>query len=338
MFTDKSNSSIFKIFFISNIADILLPIIAYMFLIMLAVKYTQNIAIIISVVSLCFINIFIYVITRTWTYLKIKKEISNKNIGLKKTNNIIQELVYKQKQTLNSYMETTKDCISKFENIKEASVRTKQISQILTDQVGTSIEYSKNEKEAMVSNFEKLTNLKQRIQIIADLILELTEFNQQIISNVGIVENIAEQTNMLALNAAVEAARAGEHGKGFAVVAGEIRKLADESKQATNKISSLINEVQNVTNSTVMATEEGSKEIEIAVKNSNTINTNLEEIVNIIKSISENVYRITTDTQTIFSSEFNSTILEFNDEISNFLKSLEVSTEQLNETTESDED
>ena len=61
MFTDKSNSSIFKIFFISNIADILLPIIAYMFLIMLAVKYTQNIAIIISVVSLCFINIFIYV-------------------------------------------------------------------------------------------------------------------------------------------------------------------------------------------------------------------------------------------------------------------------------------
>ena len=337
MSIDNSHSNIFRTFFISNIVDIFIPIIAYALLIILSIKYTQNTLLIVTAVSLCFINIFVFTITRIWAYLQIKKEFLQKSTGLKKTNSTIQELINKQRQTLNSYMETTKDCISKFENIKEASVRTKQISQILTDQVA-SIEYSKNEKDAMASNFEKLTLLKQRIQIIADLILELTEYNQQIMSNVGIVENIAEQTNMLALNAAVEAARAGEHGKGFAVVAGEIRKLADESKQATNKISTLINEVQNVTNSTVMATEEGSKEIETAVKNSNTINTNLEEIVTIIKSISENVYRITTDTQTIFSSEFNSTILEFNDEISSFLKSLEVSTEQLNETTESDED
>ena len=80
------------------------------------------------------------------------------------------------------------------------------------------------------------------------------------------MENISEQTNMLALNAAVEAARAGEYGKGFAVVAGEIRKLADESKQATNKITSLVSEIERTTSSTVMATEDGAKEIETGVK------------------------------------------------------------------------
>ena len=185
----------------------------------------------------------------------------------------------------------------------------------------------------MVENSEKLDFLKQRIQIIADLILDLSEYNQQIGSNVGLVEDIAEQTNMLALNAAVEAARAGEHGKGFAVVASEIRKLADESKQATTKISSLINDIQNVTNSTVMATEEGTKEIEMVVKTSNFTKSNLEEITNGVKSISENVSRITTDTQNAFSAEFNTTILEFSEEISNFLQELEKCVGQIDEMT-----
>lgn len=185
----------------------------------------------------------------------------------------------------------------------------------------------------MVENSEKLDFLKQRIQIIADLILDLSEYNQQIGSNVGLVEDIAEQTNMLALNAAVEAARAGEHGKGFAVVASEIRKLADESKQATTKISSLINDIQNVTNSTVMATEEGTKEIEQVVKTSSFTKSNLEEITNGVKSISENVSRITADTQSAFSAEFNSTILEFSDEIGNFLQELEKCVGQIDEMT-----
>ena len=192
------------------------------------------------------------------------------------------------------------------------------------------MDFTNKEYEKIEDNAEKLSILKQRIQIVSDLILELSEYNQQIISNIGIVENIAEQTNMLALNATVEAARAGEHGKGFAVVASEIRKLADESKVATNKISSLINDVQNVTHSTIMATEEGSKEIDTVVKSVDFAKSNFNEINNIIKSISQNVTRITNDTQKTFSAEFNSSILEFADEINNFLKALETTYKQLN--------
>ena len=127
--------------------------------------------------------------------------------------------------------------------------------------------------------------LRQKIQMIAELILELSEHSQQIGNTISVVDDIAEQTNMLALNAAVEAARAGEHGKGFAVVAGEIRKLADESKQAITKITSLTSNIQYTTNSTVMATEEGSKEIESVVKDINVLSSGSENLLKQIKEI-----------------------------------------------------
>ena len=134
--------------------------------------------------------------------------------------------------------------------------------------------------------------IRQKIQTIAELILELSEQAQHISNNIGIVEDIAEQTNMLALNAAVEAARAGEHGKGFAVVASEIRKLADESKQATTKIIDLVREIQNATNSTVMAAEEGSKEIENGVSLTIKITENIDELKTNIDQTVDEVYKI----------------------------------------------
>lgn len=279
------------------------------------------------------LNVFVYYLLRLWIDKTIQRDITAKVKDISQLKTVLEDLIAKHRKTLDLYLKTTQDCVTNFETIKEANVRTKQISQILSSQVEKSIDATKKERNAMVENSEKLDFLKQRIQIIADLILDLSEYNQQIGSNVGLVEDIAEQTNMLALNAAVEAARAGEHGKGFAVVASEIRKLADESKQATTKISSLINDIQNVTNSTVMATEEGTKEIEQVVKTSSFTKSNLEEITNGVKSISENVSRITADTQSAFSAKFNTTILEFSDEIGNFLQELEKCVGQIDEMT-----
>ena len=191
----------------------------------------------------------------------------------------IEDVVGNQKNNINS-------SVLKLNNIQNLLDRTKSYAEALNRAIGDleqktneSLEFTNEENAAIKANIEKMFSIRHKIQTIAELILELSDFIQSISSTIGIVEEITEQTNLLALNAAVEAARAGEHGKGFAVVAGEIRKLADESKQATTKISSLINNIKQTTNSTVMATEEGTKEIESGINLANTIGENIERLI-----------------------------------------------------------
>jgi methyl-accepting chemotaxis protein len=112
---------------------------------------------------------------------------------------------------------------------------------------------------------EGMSSLKVKVEAIAEQILRLSEQTSQISNITNLVSELANQTNLLALNAAVEAARAGEHGKGFAVVAAEIRKLADQSKKSAERINTLVLDIQNATNATVMATEEGTKTVEAGI-------------------------------------------------------------------------
>ncbi|NJE02531.1 methyl-accepting chemotaxis protein, partial [Thermococcus sp. JdF3] len=74
-------------------------------------------------------------------------------------------------------------------------------------------------------------------------VTKVAEMSRSIEEITNVITNIAEQTNLLALNAAIEAARAGEAGRGFAVVAQEIRKLAEESKQAADNIKNIIDQI-----------------------------------------------------------------------------------------------
>ena len=92
--------------------------------------------------------------------------------------------------------------------------------------------------------------------------LELGKKSQQIGAVLDIVSELAEQTNILAINATIEAAGAGEAGKRFAVVADEIRKLADRVAGSTKEIRTLIDDVRSAVNTTVMATETGSKAVD----------------------------------------------------------------------------
>jgi methyl-accepting chemotaxis protein len=121
-------------------------------------------------------------------------------------------------------------------------------------------------------------SLKARVGQIAERILYLSEQTNQIGSISTLVSDLANQTNMLALNAAVEASRAGEQGKGFGVIATEIRKLADQSRQSAERISTLVTDIQNATNSTVMVTDEGTKTVDNIVSAVNEISLNNQQI------------------------------------------------------------
>jgi methyl-accepting chemotaxis protein len=114
---------------------------------------------------------------------------------------------------------------------------------------------------------QKLNSIADSIQFasadqsdMSEKLMQLNKEAEEIKNVLGVINDIAEQTNLLALNAAIEAARAGEHGRGFAVVADEVRKLADRTQKALSEINATINVVvQAVGDSSEMMTESANK-------------------------------------------------------------------------------
>ena len=135
---------------------------------------------------------------------------------------------------------------------------------------------------------------------------ELNDKSHKVREIVEMINSIAGQTNLLALNAAIEAARAGEHGRGFAVVAEEVRKLAEQSGQASEQIGTILSDmlrdiekVVNVSNDTRLAVNKGVDTIEYANVSFNNITTNIEEtlkrvheVVNLTEEQSQVVYSV----------------------------------------------
>ncbi|MGE5659356.1 MAG: methyl-accepting chemotaxis protein [Actinomycetota bacterium] len=134
------------------------------------------------------------------------------------------------------------------------------------------------EQEGDLQSHRNRVTLQEKMEQVQSQILRLSEHLSQIYTITNAVSDLASQTNMLALNASVEAVRAGEHGKGFGVVAIEIRKLADQSRRSAEKINSLIGDIQNATNSTVIVTEEGTKAVEEIVSAINEVTVNIQQI------------------------------------------------------------
>lgn len=135
---------------------------------------------------------------------------------------------------------------------------------------------------AVSESADAMAQIRQQVDVIAATVVALAERAQDISGIVRAVDQLSEQIHLLALNAAIEAARAGEHGKGFAVVASEIRALADQSKRATTDISGILGEIQQGTNTAVMATEEGGKSVSVGVERVQRAGATIEDLASTV--------------------------------------------------------
>lgn len=135
----------------------------------------------------------------------------------------------------------------------------------------------------------KINEIKDVTVMTSGVISELGEKSKQIGEILDVISGIAGQTNLLALNAAIEAARAGEQGRGFAVVAEEVRKLAEQSQQATEQISQIIGEIRQQTEEAIRAMESGNSKVNEGV---DVVHSAEQALENITLQIRQNVSMI----------------------------------------------
>ena len=145
--------------------------------------------------------------------------------------------------------------------------------------------------QAAAATMEKIASATNSV---SDKMTSLALRSEEIGKVVNVIQEISEQTNLLALNAASEAARAGEHGRGFAVVAGEVRRLAERTKGATEEIAGTIRSIQEETRETLEVMHESRTAVESGMEETSRARHSLEAIIESSKQVEHQINLIAT--------------------------------------------
>jgi methyl-accepting chemotaxis protein len=148
------------------------------------------------------------------------------------------------------------------EEVRQTAQLANQKAMQVSDSAQKAAQSSQNGRKSTEDVGTGMNRIRQQMEAIATSMERLSEQSQAIGQIIATVEDLAGQSNLLAVNAAIEAAKAGEHGKGFGVVAQEVKSLAEQSRQATNQVRTILGDIQKATATAVMATEQGGKAVE----------------------------------------------------------------------------
>lgn len=181
-----------------------------------------------------------------------------------------------------------------------------------TDKANAETEHGNHEVEETIDNINnlatELNNASNVIEVLNDSALNIGKF-------LTVIGEISEKTNLLALNAAIEAARAGESGRGFAVVADEVRSLAMQTKQSTNEIETMINELQSSSLSAQQAMNNGTALVEKSVVDATKTGKDIAHITSCINEINKMNEQIATaaEEQSCVTEEINRNMVSIQD-------------------------
>lgn len=161
-------------------------------------------------------------------------------------------------QTATSVSQTT----TTVEEVKQTAHVSNQKARYVSETAQKANQIAQSGRKSAEESVEGMNLVREQMESIAENIMRLSEQSQAIGEIMATVNDLAEQSNLLAVNASIEAAKAGEQGKGFAVVAQEVKSLAEQSKQATAQVRTILNDIQKAMGDAVMATEKGTKTVE----------------------------------------------------------------------------
>ena len=148
------------------------------------------------------------------------------------------------------------------EEVRQTAQMASQKARTVSESAQKASQISLNGRKATEDVVAGMNRIRGQMDAIAASMMRLSEQGHAIGQIIATVEDLAAQSNLLAVNAAIEAAKAAEHGKGFGVVAQEIKSLAEQSRQATDRVRTILGDIQKATSAAVMATEQGAKAVE----------------------------------------------------------------------------
>lgn len=175
-------------------------------------------------------------------------------------------------------------------NLAELAARGEEASR----QNAELLEGAERDGAQVAAEIQTLVGIKEALQQGTAVIDDLAQSSREVGPIIESIFVVARKTNMLALNAAIEAVRSGEHGKGFALVAREIRRLADQSIQSTERVREILESVRLAVGSAVTGSEDGAKRVEVSLEQMRASAEHLRALANVVRDSSSAVRQIAT--------------------------------------------
>ncbi len=165
-------------------------------------------------------------------------------------------------------------------------------AQTSSEVASSSVEVARKGGEAVRQTIQGMEGIREQIQDTSKRLKRLGESSQEVGDIVGLITDIADQTNILALNAAIQAAMAGDAGRGFAVVADEVQRLAERVGNATKQIESLVKTIQSDTQEAMLSMEQTTANVVEGAHIAENAGRSLEEIESVSASLAEQIRTI----------------------------------------------